>query len=111
MIDYMVPLERISIKKELVIECGPCQSENEFLFNFMQEVLYLSACDPYFLPVEIEMILFDVTNRKARCKLKGEEFDLKKHGGYGTEVKAITYSAMRIEQNHNQSNIWVIVDI
>ena len=56
------------------------------------------------------MILFDVTNRKARCKLKGEEFDLKKHGGYGTEVKAITYSAMRIEEKE-QTNIWVIVDI
>lgn len=110
MIDYMVPLERISIKKELVVECGPCQSQNEFLFNFMQEVLYVSACDPYFLPVEIEMILFDVTNRRARCKLKGEEFDLKKHGGYGTEVKAITYSAMRIEEKE-QTNIWVIVDI
>lgn len=111
MIDYMVPLERISIKKELVVECGPCQSQNEFLFNFMQEVLYVSACDPYFLPVEIEMILFDVTNRKMRCKLKGEEFNLKKHGGYGTEVKAITYSAMRIEQDEHQCNIWVIVDI
>ena len=52
-----------------------------------------------------------MTNRKARCKLKGEEFDLKKHGGYGTEVKAITYSAMRIEETKDQSNIWVIVDI
>ena len=64
MIDYMVPLERISVRKELVVECGPCQSENEFLFNFMQEVLYLSACDPYFLPSEIEMILFRVNSEK-----------------------------------------------
>ena len=88
MIDYMVPLERVCLKKEIIVDTsGPFQTENEFLFNFMQDVLYVSACDPYFIPGEIEMIHFDSTNRKARSKLKGEEFDLKRHGGYGTEVK------------------------
>lgn len=51
-------------------------------------------------------------NQKFRTKvvLYGEIFDLTKHP-QGTEIKAITYSEMKIEQGKNRSDLYVIVDI
>ena len=40
----------------------------------------------------------------------GETFDLQKHP-QGTEVKAITYSAMQINENPNFAEVFVIIDI
>lgn len=40
----------------------------------------------------------------------GETFDLSKHP-QGTEVKAITYSAMEITEREDFAEIYVIVDI
>jgi SHS2 domain-containing protein len=40
----------------------------------------------------------------------GEEFDKAKHP-QGTEIKAITYSAMKIIENPYKVEIYVIVDI
>jgi SHS2 domain-containing protein len=40
----------------------------------------------------------------------GETFDLEKHP-QGTEVKAITYSAMQINENPNFAEVFVIIDI
>ncbi len=45
----------------------------------------------------------------AACS-RGERFDLEKHE-QGTEVKAITYSAMQIHQDQPTSDIYVILDI
>ena len=77
----------------------------------MSDCLYVAACDPYFMIRHIEFINFDKDNYKLRARLKGENWDLKRHGGYGTEVKAITHSAMKISQSPEVTNIWVIVDI
>jgi SHS2 domain-containing protein len=41
---------------------------------------------------------------------KGEKMDLHKHT-QGTEIKAITYSNMKISETDDQCDIWVIVDI
>merc|ERR1712146_125787 len=46
----------------------------------------------------------------VKAVLHGEIFDLRKHP-QGTEIKAITYSAMKIEQLENRSDLYVIVDI
>ena len=40
----------------------------------------------------------------------GEKFDLEKHP-QGTEVKAITYSAMQIHEKADRCDLYVIVDI
>jgi SHS2 domain-containing protein len=47
---------------------------------------------------------------RIKCSCFGEPFDLKKHP-QGTEVKAITYSAMQIVQNPEKFEIFVIIDI
>lgn len=41
---------------------------------------------------------------------RGEKFSKAKHG-QGTEIKAITYSAMQIIEQPEKSEIYVIVDI
>merc|ERR1711918_81367 len=46
----------------------------------------------------------------VKAVLHGEIFDLRKHP-QGTEIKAITYSAMKIEQVENRSDLYVIVDL
>ena len=47
---------------------------------------------------------------KATVTTTGEKFDLEKHP-QGTEVKAITYSAMQIHEKEDRCDLYVIVDI
>ena len=41
---------------------------------------------------------------------KGQKFDRAKHI-QGTEVKAITYSAMQVIETEQQTDVYVIIDI
>ena len=49
-----------------------------------------------------------------RCLLamsrRGERFDRQRHAS-GTEIKAITYSAMQINESAGDAEVFVIVDI
>jgi SHS2 domain-containing protein len=44
------------------------------------------------------------------CRRNGETFDRQKHAS-GTEVKAITYSAMDVREQGDDIEVFVIVDI
>ena len=44
------------------------------------------------------------------CRRNGETFDRQKHAS-GTEVKAITYSAMDVREQGDDAEVFVIVDI
>ena len=77
----------------------------------MQTALYESACDPYFMAREVKIVSFDRQALKIRFQIRGEEWNLERHGGFGTEIKAITYSAMKIMEKDDSCDIWVIVDI
>jgi SHS2 domain-containing protein len=87
------------------------------LFRWLDECLFLSACDPYFMAREIEIVHFDPELFQIRAILYGEEYYLYKHE-QGTEVKAITYSAMQILEHTDEEmdetkrcEIFVVVDI
>jgi len=87
------------------------------LFTWLDECLYLATCDPFFIAREIEIIEFDEINFHLRAILYGEPFDLYKHQ-QGTEIKAITYSAMKVIQHEDEEmddrrrcEIYCIVDI
>ena len=57
----------------------------------MQEVLYAAACEPYFMAREIEIVDFNFETGKIRAKLKGENFESRKHGGEGKSQRTKSY--------------------
>ncbi|KAF2974843.1 hypothetical protein EK904_012604 [Melospiza melodia maxima] len=65
------------------------------LFHFLDEWLYKFSADEFFIPREVKVLHIDRRHFKIRSIGWGEEFSLEKHP-QGTEVKAITYSAMQI---------------
>ncbi|XP_036809718.1 protein archease-like [Oncorhynchus mykiss] len=60
------------------------------LFHFLDDWLFKFSADIFFIPREVKVCTF-----KIRSIGWGEEFSLVKHP-QGTEVKAITYSAMQV---------------
>ncbi|XP_070971426.1 protein archease-like [Oncorhynchus clarkii lewisi] len=60
------------------------------LFHFLDDWLIKFSADIFFIPREVKVCTF-----KIRSIGWGEEFSLVKHP-QGTEVKAITYSAMQV---------------
>ncbi|KAM6217983.1 protein archease [Rhynchocyon petersi] len=79
------------------------------LFHFLDEWLYKFSADEYFIPREVKVLSIDQRNFKLRSIGWGEEFSLSKHP-QGTEVKAITYSAMQV-YNEEKPEVFVIIDI
>lgn len=76
------------------------------------------SADPFFIPFKIEITEFirpeagadseglvSITSRGF-----GETFELGKHP-QGTEVKAITYSAMQINESDGFAEVFLIIDI
>ncbi|KAM4872803.1 protein archease isoform 1-T1 [Thomomys bottae] len=79
------------------------------LFHFLDEWLYKFSADEFFIPREVKVLNIDQRNYKLRSIGWGEEFSLSKHP-QGTEVKAITYSAMQVH-NEEKAEVFVIIDI
>ena len=84
------------------------------LYNFLEEVLYIFSCDPY---MAIRSVCIDSLNctaapYKLTATCRGEEYSRSKHGSK-TEIKAVTFSNMRIIDNSeaNTFDIYVIFDI
>ena len=90
------------------------------LYNFLDEWLFNFCADPFFVPFKIEINEFTRTNENdgdgddQAVRIKsvgiGETFTLERHP-QGTEVKAITYSAMQINEEDGFAEVFVIIDI
>lgn len=111
MFGYMTELKTVNIKKCYKIDVDGDDIDN-LLYRFLDELLFLFSCEPFLICNKLDIIKFDKENNKIECLCYGEEFDLKKHP-QGTEVKAITYSAMSIIQapEQNKYDCYVIIDI
>ena len=103
-------LSKISqeIEKQIEIE-----SEDKYAlcFDFLSEFLYIFDVEELvFSNIIVKTI--EKTNDKFKLEaiVYGEIFDKKKHE-IGTEVKAITYSFMNIEQKKNKVEIDIVFDI
>ncbi|KAF5284606.1 hypothetical protein FQA39_LY16964 [Lamprigera yunnana] len=96
MFGYMTNLETVEIKDVREIQANGHDLES-LLFHFLDELLFLFSCEPYLIcsKLVITEFLMEGEDFTIRCKCYGEEFTLGKHP-QGTEVKAITYSAMQI---------------
>uniref|UniRef100_A0A8D0G5F4 Protein archease n=1 Tax=Sphenodon punctatus TaxID=8508 RepID=A0A8D0G5F4_SPHPU len=79
------------------------------LFHFLDEWLYKFSAEEYFIPREVKVLSIDRVRFRIKSIGWGEEFRLPKHP-QGTEVKAITYSAMQIYEEETPE-VFVIIDI
>lgn len=112
MYGYMTELPTVEIKQVEEIEATGDDLEN-LLFHFLDELLFLFSCEPNLICNNLDITEFITDGEfKIKCKCYGEEFQLGKHP-QGTEVKAITYSAMQIvnEPHNNRFELFVIIDI
>merc|ERR1712241_322429 len=129
MFGYITELDTVSECKSETISIEGHDIEST-LYNFLDEWLFVFNADPFFVPFKIEITKF--SRRKAKdtsieqteenssvnndetIEIEaigfGETFDLQKHP-QGTEVKAITYSAMQINEKPNFAEVFVIIDI
>ena len=109
MFGYMTDISTVEAKDTFCLEAEGHDLES-LLFHFLDEWLYAFCVEPFFIPNEVNIIDFDEVNFKIKCEGYGESFDLSKHP-QGTEVKAITYSAMQIVGHSLGQDVYVIVDI
>ena len=103
-------LNKISPKIEKNIEVI---SEDKYALcvDFLSEFLYLfDVEDLVFSYVVVKSIRKIGEKYKLIALAKGEPFDRDKHE-IGTEVKAITYSFMNIEETENKVEINIVFDV
>ncbi|XP_078423613.1 protein archease isoform X1 [Cetorhinus maximus] len=108
MFGYMTDIETVQPITTIEVEAEG-HDMLSLLYNFMDEWLYQFSAEMFFIPREMKVIHMDRANYKIRSIGWGEQFDLAKHP-QGTEVKAITYSAMQIHEDE-YPQIFVIIDI
>mmetsp|Transcript_4679 Transcript_4679/g.7965 ORF Transcript_4679/g.7965 Transcript_4679/m.7965 type:complete len:251 (+) Transcript_4679:71-823(+) len=110
MFNYMTPLNGVQIREDLTrtyeVQAHDMQS---LLFAFLDELLFVFSTE-YFVCSDLKITHFDRANWIVHCVGRGEIFHRTTHES-GTEVKAITYSAMQIHEKEDRAEIFVIVDI
>ncbi|MFW9826232.1 MAG: archease [Candidatus Thorarchaeota archaeon] len=96
------------IEKTLTIES---EDKEALLFDFLTEFLYFFDVDGLiFNDITINKIQKSQDKYRLNALIKGEKFDKSKHK-IGTEVKAITYSFMEIEEKKEKVTIKIVFDI
>ncbi|KYM93615.1 Protein archease-like protein, partial [Cyphomyrmex costatus] len=111
MFGYMTELERVQITQVHHIEAEGHDMES-LLYHFLDELLFMFSAEPYIVAKKVKITEFDRGGFKIKATAYGEEFTIGKHT-QGAEVKAITYSAMQINDRPQveRPEIFVIVDI
>jgi SHS2 domain-containing protein len=111
MFGYMTEIETVDIKERHEIE-AQADDLDGLLYHFLDELLFLFSAEPFLICKNLKITEFNLETFTIKCSCYGESFDLAKHP-QGTEVKAITYSAMSIVQNPElkKVDIFVIIDI
>ena len=87
------------------------EDKEALLFDFLSEFLFIFDVEELvFSSVKVKSIEKNNDNYKLEAIAKGEVFNVKKHV-IGTEVKAITYNMMKIEEKKNKIEIDIVFDI
>ncbi len=87
------------------------RDQPELLVNFLSEILFHFDADNFaFRQIQVEKLYQSKGEWHILATAAGEPFSLQKHHP-GTEVKAITYSYLKIEQQGENQVIEVIFDI
>eukprot|EP00938_MAST-03A_sp_MAST-3A-sp1_P006572 g6572.t1 len=109
MFGYMTEIEKVETKRKKIVVTKGTTDLKSLLYKLMDEFLYL-FCTEGFTARELRILELDRKNLTIRAEGFGETFDLKKHP-QGTEVKAITYSAMQIHEKFDRVDVFVVIDI
>ncbi|CAD7092070.1 unnamed protein product [Hermetia illucens] len=111
MFGYMTELEYVTPRQCYQIE-AKAEDVEGLLFHFLDELLFLFSAEPFLICKKLEITKFDLETFEIECLCYGEPFEIGVHP-QGTEVKAITYSAMQVvqEPDKNMYQVFVIVDI
>lgn len=108
--DTITDINKIDKKISRLIQIT-VEDKESLLFDFLSEFLYIfDTNDLIFSEIKVLDINKSKKGYLLNAEAKGEIFDLKKHSS-GIEVKAITYSYMKIEEKKNKTIIEVIFDI
>lgn len=103
-------LKLISPETERIITIE-AEDKEALLFDFLTEFLYLfDVNELVFNKINIQPIKKDQEKYLLKAIVRGEKFDKRKHE-LGSEVKAITYSFMEIEEKKNKVKINIVFDI
>jgi SHS2 domain-containing protein len=109
MFNYITELDHVSEVDEVEIRAEGHDLPS-LLYSFMDELLFQFNGD-YFVCKRVQIVSFERDTAWAIvAKGYGEVYDKSKHTP-GTEVKAVTYSAMQIHETPERSDVFVIVDI
>lgn len=110
MFNYMTDLTTVevdpAVTEEFTVDGHDMQS---LLFRYMDEFLF-RFCTDGFACRKATILDFDRESFKITVRSEGEKWDPSKHP-QGTEIKAITYSAMQIIEKEDKAELFVIVDI
>ena len=116
MFGYMTSLESISINDAQSLNLGSSiagegHDLHSLIYSFLDEWLF-NFHDTNFVPKEVTISEFQRDNNvwKVVSSGKGEVMDIARHP-QGTEVKAITYSGMKVEEKVGRCDVYVVVDI
>ena len=109
MFGYMTELDSVDYRKSLEI-VAKGHDVNSLLFHFLDELLVAFSIEEYLLFKDIAITDMDLDQWTITAVGYGECMDLDRHP-QGTEVKAITYSAMQIKQTKDKCECLVVIDI
>lgn len=114
MFGYMTSLDSITINKTQSSDhgtnvTGQGHDLHSLVYSFLDEWLF-NFHDSGFVPKEVEVSECRRDVWRIVSSGKGEVMDIKRHP-QGTEVKAITYSGMRVEEREGRFDVYVVVDI
>ena len=96
------------VNKSIIVKA---EDKQALLFDFLSEFLYIFDVEGLiFSKVIVNKIKKEANGYILEADVRGEKFDKSKHE-IGTEVKAITYSYMNIEEKSDIVCIDVVFDI
>ncbi|GIL49951.1 hypothetical protein Vafri_6248, partial [Volvox africanus] len=108
MFNYMSPLEYVRPRTTRRYRAEGHDLPS-LLFAFLDELLFVFSTE-LFLAARVKITALDRNNFVIEVEGEGETFDRERHE-VGTEIKAITYSAMSIVERPEDTEVFVIVDI
>lgn len=109
MFNYMTPLKGIVAKKKKTFSVKGDDMDS-LMYHWLDELLFAFSTE-LFVACRIRIVEFNLEEWRIEAECVGDTFDRTCHT-CGTEIKAITYSAMQIYDNKDgRSEVYVIVDI